>query len=143
MGEYTPLNHPAHVVYRAQLVAMAESLRAAQQPDGMWRASLLDPAEIPNPETSSTSGILYGLAYGVNAGILSRAVYLPVLRSAWAGLLEISVGVDGVLGYCQPCGAGPAPASFNDTGNSRQCSSHPEDFCVGLFLLAGAELTKT
>merc|ERR1712190_105485 len=118
---------------------MAAALKAAQQEDGMWRASLLDPAQVPNPETSSTSGILYGLAYGINNGILDRDSYLPVVQSAWDGMLKLAVGSDGVLGYCQPCGAGPAPATKNDTANTRKCSTHPEDFCAGLFLLAGAE----
>jgi rhamnogalacturonyl hydrolase YesR len=35
-----------YAVLAAHLRAMAEALARAQQPDGMWRASLADPAQV-------------------------------------------------------------------------------------------------
>ena len=88
--------------------------------------------QVPNPETTGSSGIAFGLAYGVNSGLLPRATFEPVVRKAWAGLVAIAVQRSGFLGYCQPVGAGPGPSNASLTS----------DFCVGLFLLAGSEMAK-
>jgi rhamnogalacturonyl hydrolase YesR len=132
--EFTPATHPAHAVYVAHLRAMAVTLARIQDPaDGMWRASLLDPQSVPNPESTGSSGILFGLAYGVNSGVLDKATYLPVVERAWRGMVQHVVDPrSGFLGFCQPVGGGPAPATASDTS----------DFCVGLFLLAASEVAK-
>lgn len=130
--EFTPASHPSYPVYAAHLNSMAETLKRMQSSDGMWRASLLDPAQVPNPETTGTSGVLIGLAWGVNNGVLDRATYLPVIDAAWHGLNALAVQSSGLLGYCQPVGGGPNPATPTSTS----------DFCVGLFLLAAAEVAK-
>ena len=129
---YTPSNHPARAIYTAQLAAMAKTLKRIQGADGMWRASMLDPEQVPNPETTSSAGITFGLAYGIHAGVLDRETYGPTVQRAWAGLTKVAVHESGLLGYCQPVGAGPAPAE----------ASQSSDFCVGLFLLAGSEVAK-
>ena len=41
---------------------------AVQGADGMWRTSLYDAAEYPNPETSGTGFFTYGLAWGIRSG---------------------------------------------------------------------------
>ncbi|MDR0765384.1 MAG: glycoside hydrolase family 88 protein, partial [Odoribacteraceae bacterium] len=61
--------------YERLFVELCDRLRALQQPDGYWRASLLDPASYPSPETSSTGFILYAFAYGVNEGILPAGTF--------------------------------------------------------------------
>ena len=38
--------------------------------DGMWRASLLDPVEFPMKESSGTAFFCFGMAWGINNGIL-------------------------------------------------------------------------
>ena len=75
----------------------------------MWRASILDRNDPPNPETTGSSGILTGLAWGVNSGILDRQKYQPVVEKAWEGLTQIAVQKSGLLGYCQPVGGSPNP----------------------------------
>ena len=45
---------------------MAAKLVTLQQDDGMWRASLLDPASYPMKETSGTGLYTYAFAWGVN-----------------------------------------------------------------------------
>ena len=59
--------------YEDLFVDLAARLAGLQSPDGYWHASLLDPASYPSPETSATGFIVYGLAYGVNAGLLDAA----------------------------------------------------------------------
>ena len=78
----------------------------------MWRASILDRNDPPNPETTGSSGILTGLAWGVNSGILDRQKYQPVVEKAWEGLTQIAVQKSGLLGYCQPVGGSPNPVIF-------------------------------
>ena len=131
--EYTPTTHPAYAIYADHLRAMAKSLAAAQsRGDGMWRADILDPNDDPtNKETTGSAGMAFGLAYGVNSGVLDARVYKPVVLKAWEGLQSVVHG-DGRLGYCQPVGGGPAKATADDTS----------DFCVGLWLLAASEVAK-
>jgi unsaturated rhamnogalacturonyl hydrolase len=88
---------------------------------------------LPSPacsETTSSSCFTYGLAYGINAGILPAADFTPVVAAAWAGLTSIALQPNGLVGWCQPPGGGPGPAEQNSTS----------DFCVGQFLLAGSEV---
>lgn len=66
------------------------------------------------------------------AGLLSSAVYTPVVAKAWQGLSTIALQPNGFVGYCQPPNGQPAPAYSNQTS----------DFCVGQFLLAGSEVSK-
>ena len=129
--EFTPKTHAAHPIYVSHLQAMAKTAARIQDPhDGMWRASLLDPASFPNPESTGSSGLLFGLAFGVNHGYLDHATYAPVVEKAWRGMSTINLHADGFLGFCQPVGGGPANANASDTS----------DFCVGLFLLAASEV---
>ena len=128
---FTPPTHPAHAVYSTQLRALAAALAPLQGADGMWRASLLDPQNPPNAEATGTAGFAFGIAYGVNAGLLDAATYRPIAEAAWRGLATL-VHDDGFLGHCQPAGAHPEPAGPGDTSS----------FCVGLFLLAGSEVAK-
>jgi hypothetical protein len=65
----------------------AAKLRSIISDDGAWRPSLLHPADYPLGETTATAGILYGLAFGLNRGLLTpRADYLPAVTKAWSFL---------------------------------------------------------
>jgi rhamnogalacturonyl hydrolase YesR len=110
---------------------MAAALKKWQQPDGLWRADITHPNAIPNPETSGTGFMTFGMAWGINNGILDRATYLPVVKLGWQGLVS-HVDANGRLGYVQGVGAAPAPASA--TSNA--------PYGVGAFLLAGSEVAK-
>jgi rhamnogalacturonyl hydrolase YesR len=110
---------------------MAEKILVIQPQDGLWRPSLLDPGSYPEPETSGSGFHCYGLAWGINNGLLPRAKYLPAVRKAWAGLIR-SVHPDGKLGWVQPVGASPKSVSPDLTAV----------YGVGAFLLAGTEVHK-
>jgi rhamnogalacturonyl hydrolase YesR len=129
--EYLPKDDPAGDRYRQQMREMSAALARLQRPDGTWTSSILDPASYPAPEISGTALITFGMAWGINNGVLDRKTYLPVVTKAWAGMLK-HVYADGRLGDIQQTGAAPSyykpSASYN--------------YGVGGFLLAGAELHK-
>jgi rhamnogalacturonyl hydrolase YesR len=129
--EYMPADYPDRPRYVKLFREMAEKIIAVQPHDGLWRPSLLDPASYPEPETSGSGFYCYGLAWGINSGLLDRSRYLPSVQRAWAGLVR-SVHPDGKLGWVQPVGASPKTVSSDLT----------EVYGVGAFLLAGTEIYK-
>ena len=92
--------------YKDLYVRLAKRLAELQHSDGYWHASLLDPDAYPSPETSATGFITYGLAYGINAGLLDKDKYLPIVAKGWKALLQ-ATDPDGRLGYVQPVGEDP------------------------------------
>lgn len=135
--------------YRELLATMAERIRGLQGTDGMWRSSLLNPALYPDAETSGTALFTYAMAYGVNAGILDRATYVPVIARAWQGLTTISLRATGFLSNTQNVAGGPGKPYVGNAPRTPASSSSPgtlhtdsPPFGVGAFLLAGSEVAK-
>jgi rhamnogalacturonyl hydrolase YesR len=126
-----PQNHSDRPRYLALYRDMMETVLAAQQPDGLWRPGLLDPASHTARETSGSSFYTFAIAWGLNRGLLDRARFEPAARRAWLALTG-SITPEGKLEYVQPIGA--APEGF-DPHNS-------EPFGVGAFLLAGSEIHR-
>jgi rhamnogalacturonyl hydrolase YesR len=126
-----PKDHPDRAFFETQFREMAEALLKCQQADGLWRASLLDPASYPLKETSGSGFYCYALTYGINTGLLDRAKFEPAARKAWAALVEC-VAADGKLTHVQPIGADPKKFDAEAT----------EVYGVGSFLLAGSEIYK-
>lgn len=111
---------------------MANSLKSCQREDGTWNMGLLGGDEgYPNIETSGTSFFTFGLAWGINNGLLDRATYEPVVLKAW-NALTLCVTPEGMLVWVQPVGAAPGE-SFGDKS---------EVYGVGAFLAAGAEVCR-
>lgn len=131
MLQYLPSNHPARARFESQFKQMAAKILSCQQADGLWRASLLDPAAYPLKETSGSGFYTYALAWGVNQGLLDRAACEPAARKAWAALVAC-IQADGKLTHVQPIGADPK--SFADQTT--------EVYGVGAFLLAGSEIYR-
>jgi unsaturated rhamnogalacturonyl hydrolase len=130
-----PTSDPHYAEYLATFRAMAAKLLTLQQSDGFWYANLLNPSQYPTPETSGTAGFTYGLAWGINAGVLNSATYLPAVTKAWNGMVATAVHSNGFLGYVQGTGTQPSssqPVTYNSTA----------DFGVGLFLEAGNQVAK-
>jgi unsaturated rhamnogalacturonyl hydrolase len=113
--------------YEALFRRMAARLLLLQGRDGYWPASLLSDAA--TPETSGTALIVYGLAWGVRAGLLDRAAVIPAIERGWAALLG-ALGPDGRLGWVQPIGSAPDRVGPDDT----------QPYGVGAFLLAGGQV---
>ncbi len=127
--ERFPKTHPDYPRYIEQYRQMAAAFIAAQQDDGLWRPGLLDPGTHNARETSGTSFIAFGLAKGINLGVLEEQPYLDAVQKAWRALTA-SVGENGKLRNVQPVGAGPH--GF-DPDNA-------EAFASGAFLQLAAEL---
>ena len=115
--------------YEDLLRLMAGKLKTLQSADGFWRSDLLNPDAFPTPESSGTAFFCYGLAWGINHGVLDRATYLDTVLRAWTALGS-AVSTEGRLGWVQAVGAKPGPSNLNDTN----------DYATGAFLLAGNEL---
>lgn len=128
---YIPQNYPSREKYVAQFREMAKAIADLQGEDGLWRSGLLDAADNPQPEISGSAFFTYGLAWGVNQGLLDRETYEPVVAKAWKGLLT-HIYADGRLGSIQKIGAAPDTIS---PGGSYV-------YGVGAFLLAGSEVDK-
>jgi rhamnogalacturonyl hydrolase YesR len=126
-----PTNDPQRGFYERQFKEIAAKVASLQQPDGLWHSSLLDPDSYPLKETSGSGFFTFGLAWGMNHGLLDCAAYEPVARKAWLALLEC-VTPEGKLEHVQPIGADPK--KFDAT--------HTDVYGVGAFLLAGSEMYR-
>ncbi len=128
---YMPADYPERPRYVSLFKDMAKKVASIQRPSGYWGVSLLSPETYASPETSGTAFFVYALSWGVNEGLLDRAVYEPVILRGWAALNR-AVRADGMLGYVQPVGAAPGA-----TGPDRT-----EIYGAGAFILAGSELHR-
>lgn len=129
--EDMPEDYPDRPKYLTLYREMAAKVAAVQGTDGFWRASLLDPVSLPNPETSGTGFFVYAFAWGVNRGVLDRATFEPVVRRGWAAMAR-AVQADGMLGWVQRIGDKPGATSADTT----------EVYGVGALLLAGTEVHR-
>jgi rhamnogalacturonyl hydrolase YesR len=129
--QYLPKDDPRRPFYINQLREMSARVAQLQGSDGLWHASMLDPEHFPAPEISGSTLFVYGMAWGVNEGILDASTYKPVIERAWRGILQ-HVYADGRLGDIQQTGAEPTPylptASYT--------------YGVGGYLLAASELKR-
>jgi len=126
-----PESDPMTDYYKKFYFQMAESLAQSQGKDGFWRSSLLDPDDYPDPESSGTAFFTYGLAWGINTGILERESYLPVLIKSWDALYH-AVDENGKVCRGQDVARAPGNVSKSDS----------REFVSGAFLLAASEVYK-
>ncbi len=127
-----PVDWEGRAFYVDLFAKMATRVKGIQRPDGTWSMGLLGGTEgYPIKETSGTSFYTFGLAWGVNNGLLDRATYEPSILKAWNALTEC-VTDEGLLGHVQPVGAAPGD-SFPD---------YTETYGIGAFLAAGTEVYK-
>jgi rhamnogalacturonyl hydrolase YesR len=129
--EYLPEDHPSKPEYVQIFRRMASELVKRQGADGLWRPNLDDPDAVPTPETSGTGFFCYGLAWGINHGILESSVYRPTVIQAWVGLNR-NVNPDGKVLRGQPVDFEPNAV--------KQDSTH--EYVTGTFLLAGSQVYK-
>ena len=126
-----PAAHPNRSKYTDRFRAMAARLVVLQREDGSWTASLTNPSLSPTPENSGAAFFTYGLAWGINDGLLERETYFPAVEKAWASLVS-SLYADGRLAYVQPSGSGPQIVHKEST----------DVYGVGAFLLAASEVYR-
>jgi rhamnogalacturonyl hydrolase YesR len=120
---------PHYNEYLDTFKTMAEALADCQQPGGYWNSDLRG-TDYAGPESSGTSFFLYGIAWGLNNGILDQDNYLPVVERAWNFLAKRAIQPSGLLGYVQPAARAPGATSATTTA----------DFGVGAFLLGARQM---
>lgn len=126
-----PSDYPDRPRYEALFRDMAAALIAVQGEDGLWRSSLLDADEFPIPESSGTGFFTFGLAWGVNSGLLEDGKYLAAARNGWRGLVWAQQP-DGRVGWVQQIGYDPRSVTADDS----------MEYGTGAFLLAGSEMLR-
>ncbi|MBL7739928.1 MAG: glycoside hydrolase family 88 protein [Chitinophagaceae bacterium] len=136
--EALPKTDPHYNEYLEDFKAMLSALPAIQREDGYWNVSLHDPNHFGGKEVSGTSLFIYGMAWGINNGVVDKKTYLPVILKAWNAMVKECVHPNGKLGYVQGTGKEPKdgqPVNYDSTPDF-------EDYGLGCFLLAGTELYK-
>ena len=124
-----PKDYPSRPRYEALFKQMAAKLVTLQGGRGYWPVSLLEPQQ--TPETSGTGFFVYGLAWGVNQGVLPAPEYRRAVERGWHALTA-AVESDGKLGWVQRVGAAPDQVGPDDT----------QLYGVGAFLLAASEVSR-
>jgi unsaturated rhamnogalacturonyl hydrolase len=133
-----PKSDPHYLEYLSDFQKMCKALLPLQREDGFWNVSLKDPNHFGGKELTGTSLFTYGLAWGINHGLLDKKQFSPAIIKAWNALLKDCVHPDGKLGYVQGTGKEPKeaqPVTYEKTPDF-------EDFGLGCFLLAGSEVYK-
>lgn len=126
--EVLPVDDPSRARYVELFRQMSERIRGLQGGEGYWPVSLLDPGG--PPETSGTAFFVYGMAWGVNHGVLDKATYGPAIRTGWAAL-DRALQPDGHLGWVQQVGYAPDQVAATDT----------QLYGVGALLMAASEVS--
>lgn len=136
--ELIPEDETHRAEYLQDYVELMEGVAAVQREDGFWNVSLHDPNHFGGRETSGTSLFVYGMAWGINQGLLDEKVYRPIVEKAWNVMVSEAVHPSGFLGYLQSTGKEPKdgqPVSFSSVPDF-------EDYGLGCFLLGGVEVYK-
>ena len=136
--EELPADDPHRQTYIDDLKAMCEAALKCQRKDGFWNVSMHDESNYGGKELTGTALFVYGMAWGMNNGILDRDTYLPAVTKAWNAITRDAVHPDGVLGYVQGTGKEPKdgqPVTYDSVPDF-------DDYGTGCFLLAGTEVYK-
>jgi len=126
-----PADYKTRKKFEKQFVEMSKKIAEIQSDGGYWSSSLLAYDDYPAKETSGTAFFCYGLAWGINNGLLSKKKYYPVVEKAWKCLMN-SMHDSGKLGYVQQIGHEPGNAKYDDE----------QAYGVGALLMASVEMSK-
>ena len=122
---------------KKDFLLMSKGLLSCQHEDGFWHASLVSDVDYPTPEMTGTALFLYGMAWGIQQGLLKAKTYRPACDKAWQALASC-VHNDGFLGWNQGTGKEPSagqPVTFDSVPDF-------EDYGTGCFLLGASEYYK-
>jgi hypothetical protein len=138
-GPYSGTQYPSVISapeIRQLLLRMAASVKERQTPNGGWGSDLSHALDCPIAETSATGMMTFFLARGINEGWLDRDAYLPVVRRAFAVLMQ-RVDAGGVVVAIQPPGIGPDCSRTIASDDVINVNYGP-----GVWLLAASEVIK-
>jgi rhamnogalacturonyl hydrolase YesR len=129
-----PADNTHRQEYIDVFIRMAEALKDCQREDGFWNMNLADNEQYAAAETSGTAFFAYGLAWGINNGLLAPDAYTPTAAKAWNALVTTAIMPNGNVKYVQNVGDCPTDPALLTTSSV--------DFGVGAVLLAASELSK-
>ena len=132
-----PEKSKEYKMLKKDFLLMSKALLQCQHADGFWRASLVSDAVYPGPEMTGTALFLYGMAWGINHGVLDAKQYRPACDKAWEAL-KSCLHKDGFLGWNQGTGKEPSagqPVTFTSVPDF-------EDYGTGCYLLGLSEYYK-
>lgn len=124
--------------YRKDYLAMTKALLKCQREDRFWNVSLHDGNHYGGKELSGTALFIYGMAWGVRHGYLSKKTYLPVIYQTWDAMVKECLHQNGFLGYVQGTGKEPKdsqPVTYDKSPDF-------DDYALGCFLLCGTEIVR-
>lgn len=136
--EIMPKDAPHRDEYMSMYLTMMKALLPLQRADGFWNVSLTDESDFGGKELSGTALFVYGMAWGINNGLLEKEKYYPSVAKAWNGMMKDCVHPNGFLGFVQSTGKMPSdgqPVTYEKVPDF-------EDFGLGCFLLGGTEVYK-
>jgi len=136
--EIMPKGAPHREEYLNVYKEMMAALLPLQREDGYWNVSLKDPQDFGGKELSGTALFVYGMAWGINNGVLDKKTYLEPLTKAWNAMSKECLHPDGMLGFVQ--GTGKEPKDGQPVGYDKVPDF--DDYGLGCFLLAGSEVYK-
>lgn len=129
--EYLPKDHKDRPFFVELFQTLSRKLLSIQKENGTWAPSLLDPMHPAQDDISGSVFYVYGLAWGINQGLLDPDLYQQAVEKGWMALCERQ-DKDGRLRNIQPVGGYPEVFDPDNT----------EIFGVGGFISAGAEVYK-
>jgi rhamnogalacturonyl hydrolase YesR len=129
--EYMPKDYPSRARYLELFKNMSMALLKHQNPDGSWPSSLLEKEKDSHSETSATGLLVFGLAWGINNGVLTDNTYRESVDKAWHSIVE-NIEPDGRVGFVQQVAFAPGSAKREDS----------QLYGSGAVLLAASELHK-
>ncbi len=132
-----PKKDKYYAYLKKDFITMSKALLKCQRTDGFWNVSLHSPVTYGGPEMTGTALFLYGMAWGVNNGLLPKKEYAASMDKAWKAI-ESCVHDNGFIGYNQGTGKEPAagqPVTFTSVPDF-------EDYGTGCFLLGATEFYK-
>ena len=129
--KYLPKEHASYKRYEQVLQNMAQALKKCQSEEGFWYPNLADSDDVYLKETSGTSFFIYGLAYGLNSGLLDKDEFEPVIKEAWKSVCD-EISEEGKVQWGQRVGDRPVDLK----------KEHSHEYVSGTFLLAASEVYK-
>ena len=124
--------------YKRDYLMMTKALVKCQRADKFWNVSLHDESNYGGKELSGTALFIYGMAWGVNHGMLPAKKYKPIIVDTWNAMVRDCLHADGFLGYVQGTGKQPSdsqPVTYD------KCPDF-DDYGLGCLLLAGTEIAR-
>lgn len=122
-----------YATYKADFLALAQTIASYQREDGTWNASIVDESYYGGKETTGTCGFLYAYCAGLRLGLLDPDVYYPVVKKAYECVVNECTFASGQVGYMQTTGY--QPQNYKSEAYSKE---NTHEFGMGLYLLASA-----